>query len=326
MLCDCSHRVQIKLLIYLHKCKRDFSTSGPVTHKQWIGSNVIHIHHGSCVFTSSPRYSERKQSFGSLNCKKCWLVLNKYSCLPLAWFPPAHHPNAFASLSPSIQRWATPSRPLTGSRLFTNVSCSPPLPPSPPLPFSTSAFSCVSSVRMYSRCITHVSRMTKLAAILTPHSAEWIGKYRAVEEWSIHPSAFTVSVFAERWLFLLQKCTLHLQRMLINLRWITTGGYGGARSGGRSGVKGKKQKKPRVETQQGGSKRSTGEAYLDEVRKLVLWSSYACGPTPCLALGSALKCSFVSQPYHTSVSHPCEHTPTQSKGTHDRSIKKLGKK
>lgn len=81
---------------------------------------------------------------------------------------------------------------------------------------STPSFFCISGVQMYSRCTTHVSRMTKLAAILTPHSAEWIGKYRAVEEWSIHPSAFTpvvaVSVFAERRLFLHRKCTLHSQK------------------------------------------------------------------------------------------------------------------
>lgn len=85
------------------------------------------------------------------------------------------------------------------------------------------------------------------------------------------------------------------------------GECGGAHSRGRRGVK-EETKKQRVETQQGSSRQSTGEAYLGDVGKLVLWSCYACSPTPCLALNSALKCSFVSQPYHTWVSHPDEHT------------------
>lgn len=150
---------------------------------------------------------------------------------------------------------------------------------------STPAFFSSSGVQMYSRCITLVLWMTERAAILTLRCAEWIGKYRAVEEWSIHPSAFTpvaVRVLTEKRLFLPPKCTLHLQkRTLINFRWITTGECGGARSGGRSEVK-KQTKKQRVETQQGGRRQSTGEAYVDEVKKLVLWSCYTCGPTPCL--------------------------------------------
>lgn len=70
-----------------------------------------------------------------------------------------------------------------------------PPPTAPPPPFYSS-----SGVHIYSRCIICVLWMTKLAAILTPQSAEWIGKYRAVEERSIHPSTFTpvaVRVLAE---------------------------------------------------------------------------------------------------------------------------------
>lgn len=41
------------------------------------------------------------------------------------------------------------------------------------------------------------------------------------------------------------------------------------------------------------------EVYLDEERKLLLWSTF--GLTPRLGLGSSPKGSFVSQPYHISV-------------------------
>lgn len=129
-----------------------------------------------------------------------WLVHNKFSCAP------AHHLNALHRLHPSASL----------SCLFKHEpSCPTPSPalaflPTYPvlLPFLPVLLLPPRGVQMYRRWITHVLRMTKLAAILTPHSAEWIGKYRAVEERSIHPG-----VYLQRDdFFFRQKCTLHLQK------------------------------------------------------------------------------------------------------------------
>lgn len=73
---------------------------------------------------------------------KVWVLqslLKKYSCVLLAWFPCSSSKRP-ALLSPisffvtvySDKLHALP--PLTGSRLFTDMSCSPPLPLPPPLP------------------------------------------------------------------------------------------------------------------------------------------------------------------------------------------------
>lgn len=51
--------------------------------------------------------------------------------------------------------------------------------------------------------------------------------------------------------------------------------------------------------------KSTGEVYLDEGRKLVLWSTF--GPTPCLGLESSLKGSFLFSTLSYFCCHPGEH-------------------
>ena len=97
-----------------------------------------------------------------------------------------------------------PRCPAPSPALAFSLTCPVFLPFLPLLPFPPHpAFRCTASVY-----VTHVLRMTRLAAILTPHCAEWIGKYRAVEELEHSSRGFqpvTVSTRAERWLYLLQK-------------------------------------------------------------------------------------------------------------------------
>lgn len=47
----------------------------------------------------------------------------------------------------------------------------------------------------------------------------------------------------------------------------------------------------------------------------MLRSCYHWGLLPCLVLSTAPKCSFVSQPYHTLVFYPGEHTDTEQRYT-----------
>ncbi len=92
---------------------------------------------------------------------------------------------------------------------LSSSSCTPFLPPS--------------DVQMYSQCISHVLRMTKLAAILAAHSAKWIGKYRALEEWRIHLSVSLPSpcAYSQRkdFFFALAKENAH-QLQMNKHRWM----------------------------------------------------------------------------------------------------------
>lgn len=105
-----------------------------------------------------------------------------------------------------------------------------------------------------------------------------------------------------------------VKQTCIHFRWITTGEYAGAHSRGGSGTF-VSSFTPRLGAQWGGSRQSTQVAYLEEVRKLVLRSCYHWGLPPCLVLSTAPKCSFVSQPYHTLVFYPGEHTDTERRYT-----------
>lgn len=198
--------------------------------------------------------------------------------------------------------------------IYSDVSCSvPPLRQRSPFhwhvlfssPSSVSSASSFSSsgVQTYSQCLTHVLRMTKLTAILTPHMAEWKGKYRAVEEWGIHPSAFTpiaMCALAERRVFPLPKVHYVLeQRSLINFRWITIGECSEAHSKGLKLLerknRGCKHNKLVGSNTLGGISRWSREIGVIEL--LCLWSSTRLG----------------SEMLHSSAPHHGEHIQAEQR-------------
>lgn len=81
--------------------------------------------------------------------------MNNYSCVPFVWFPALqpscllrHHPST--SSSPYIQMWTILYRPFSNAHLFTDMSCSPPLPLSPHMPPPSPAYRHSASVLLMS--------------------------------------------------------------------------------------------------------------------------------------------------------------------------------